>query len=636
MMANKTFTDLPTVADALVGDIICAVQDDVSVQQTLQQVSNLMLANVILNYAGDPNGNLAGRVYQLCWDTTNLVMYVCTTTGNILTTEWISAGSVSFPVSLAQGGTSKSLIADNGGIVYSDSNSFEILAHTATANQVIMSGASSAPSWSSATYPAATTINQLLYSPSANTISGLTTAASAVLTTISSIPSWATFLTMALGGSGKSLTPSTGGIVWTDADSMEVLSGTATANKALLSGATATPAWSSATYPPSTTINQILYSSATNTITGLATAAAAVLTTVSSVPTWATTLSLTLGGTGASLVASNGGIVYSNASTLAILSGTATANQVLMSGSSTTPAWSTAVYPATTTINQLLYSSSANTVTGLATAASAVLTTVSSVPTWATTLGLTLGGTGASLTASNGGIIYSTSSAMAVLAGTATANQILMSGSSAAPSWSTATYPATATIRGLLYASATNVYSQLSSANSGVLVSNGSGTPSWASGLTNGQIVIGSTGGLPQAASITAGTNISIIPGTNSITINCANAASFTWQTVGSTAISMVVNSGYLSNNVSLVTFTLPTTSIVGDQIFLMGSGPGGWKIAQGASQKVNIGSVFSTTGVTGFVQSANQYDSVHLVCTAINTTWAAVSAPQSAGLTIS
>jgi len=57
---------------------------------------------------------------------------------------------------------------------------------------------------------------------------------------------------------------------------------------------------------------------------------------------------------------------------------------------------------------------------------------------------LAQGGTGASLTASNGGIFYSTGSAGAILAGTATAGQILRSGASAAPSWSTATYPATA------------------------------------------------------------------------------------------------------------------------------------------------------------------------------------------------
>ncbi len=45
------------------------------------------------------------------------------------------------------------------------------------------------------------------------------------------------------------------------------------------------------------------------------------------------------------------------------------------------------------------------------------------------------GGTNASLTASNGGIVYSTATALAILSGTATASLPLLSGSSAAPSW---------------------------------------------------------------------------------------------------------------------------------------------------------------------------------------------------------
>jgi hypothetical protein len=50
-------------------------------------------------------------------------------------------------------------------------------------------------------------------------------------------------------------------------------------------------------------------------------------------------------------------------------------------------------------------------------------------------LSLANGGTNASLTASLGGIVYSTGTAMAILAGTATANLPLLSGSTAAPTW---------------------------------------------------------------------------------------------------------------------------------------------------------------------------------------------------------
>ncbi len=57
----------------------------------------------------------------------------------------------------------------------------------------------------------------------------------------------------------------------------------------------------------------------------------------------------------------------------------------------------------------------------------------------ASIVGLAYGGTNANLTASNGGIVYSTASAMAVLSGVATANKILLSGPNSAPSWSSCT-----------------------------------------------------------------------------------------------------------------------------------------------------------------------------------------------------
>ncbi len=50
-------------------------------------------------------------------------------------------------------------------------------------------------------------------------------------------------------------------------------------------------------------------------------------------------VSLANGGTNASLTASNGGIVWSNATQLQILAGTATANLPLLSGSTATPSW---------------------------------------------------------------------------------------------------------------------------------------------------------------------------------------------------------------------------------------------------------------------------------------------------------
>ena len=205
-MANEKFTQLPTVVTALMADIIAAVQGGVSSQETLQQVFTLFLANVILNNAGNPNGSVAGVVYQLCWDRTNSILYVCTTSGNAATAVWTVGGSFAFPLALASGGTSKALVAADGGIVYSDANSMEILAPTVTAGQMLRSGSSTAPAWSTATFPATTSINQLLYSSAANVVGGLATANSAVLSTSSTgVPAWSASMT-----NGQLLIGSTG------------------------------------------------------------------------------------------------------------------------------------------------------------------------------------------------------------------------------------------------------------------------------------------------------------------------------------------------------------------------------------------------------------------------------------------
>jgi hypothetical protein len=87
-------------------------------------------------------------------------------------------------------------------------------------------------------------------------------------------------------------------------------------------------------------------------------------------------------------------------------------------------------------INELAwYAANGSTVSGLPTATSAVLTTVLGVPTWGLELSLALGGTNANLTASIGGIVYSTASQLAILSGTSTALLPLLSGNLAAPVW---------------------------------------------------------------------------------------------------------------------------------------------------------------------------------------------------------
>jgi hypothetical protein len=127
-------------------------------------------------------------------------------------------------------------------------------------------------------------------------------------------------------------------------------------------------------------------------------------------------------------------------------------------------------------------------------------------------LKLANGGTNANLTASNGGIFYSTATAGAILAGTATARQMLQSGTSTTPAWSTATWPATTTINQILYSSSANVVAGLATANNGVLITSATGVPSILPDGTTGQVLTATTGAPPSWSSVVSG--VSSVTGT--------------------------------------------------------------------------------------------------------------------------
>jgi hypothetical protein len=193
------------------------------------------------------------------------------------------------------------------------------------------------------------------------------------------------------------------------------------------------------------------------------------------------------------------------------------------------------------------------------------------------------GGTNnASLTASNGGIAWSDASKLNILAGTATAQQLLMSGASTTPQWSTTTYPLTNAINTIMYASAANVLGVITPANNAILTSNASGVPSWST-----------------------------------------SATVMSWTDVTGTSQAAVVNNGYIADNAGLCTITLPSTAAIGQIVAVQGKGAGGWKLAQNASQAVNFGNQVTTTGTGGSLASTNQWDAVEVICVTANNVWA-------------
>lgn len=155
-----------------------------------------------------------------------------TTLGTIGTGTW--QGTV---VALAFGGTNKNITASAGAIVYSDADSFELSA-VGSSGQLFQSAGTSAPGWTTATYPSVATTtgtilradganwakstatfadtytaSNLLYSNGANTVTGLATANSAVLVTNSTgVPAWSGTMTngqLIIGSTGATPTAAT-------------------------------------------------------------------------------------------------------------------------------------------------------------------------------------------------------------------------------------------------------------------------------------------------------------------------------------------------------------------------------------------------------------------------------------------
>lgn len=141
-----------------------------------------------------------------------------------------------------------------------------------------------------------------------------------------------------------------------------------------------------------------------------------------------------------------------------------------------------------------------------------------------------------------------------------------------------------------------------------------------------GQLLIGTTASAPSSAALTAGTGVSITSASGAITINATGGA-LSWTVVTGTSQTVAVNNGYIANNASLITFTMPTTSAVGDIVEISGMNTDlGWKIAQSASQQIFYGISSTTVGTGGSLASTKTRDSVKLVCIVANLTWNVLS----------
>jgi hypothetical protein len=143
--------------------------------------------------------------------------------------------------------------------------------------------------------------------------------------------------------------------------------------------------------------------------------------------------------------------------------------------------------------------------------------------------------------------------------------------------------------------------------------------------MTNGQLVIGSTGVEPVVANLTAGDGISITNGAGSITISNTGTGS-KWNFVSSNQNMTTDNQYMCIAPGGALTLALPATSTKGDEIEVSLNGATSWQITQAAGQQIYIGDSNTTLGVGGSLTSTKQGDSLRAVCVVDNLKWTVLS----------
>lgn len=389
-----------------------------------------------------------------------------------------------------------------------------------------------------------------------------------------------------------------------------------------------------ATFANTYSASDILYSNGTNAVTGLATVNGGILTTnLAGVPSW-------IANPGASGRLLTSVIGDASVWTTATYPSTATVTGTILRADGTNWVRTSTTWPATILINEVLYSSASNTITGMTAATGGVMVSsnlqvpywlanpavtgklLSSVngdaPAWSTAAFPTAAGANGTLLQSNGTDWVNTTATYPGTSGSA--GTILRSNGTNIVN-STSTFADTYTASNLLYSNGANTVTGLATANSAALTTNSSGVPAWTASMTNGQLLIGSTGATPTPNTLTAGTGIGISNGAGSVTISVTGSG-YTWTDVSGTSQSMAVNNGYVANNVGLVTLTLPSTAAFGSTVMIQGYGSGGWRVAQNAGQTIHTGVLSTTTGVGGSLSSTNRYDSIEILCVVADTEW--------------
>lgn len=154
----------------------------------------------------------------------------------------------------------------------------------------------------------------------------------------------------------------------------------------------------------------------------------------------------------------------------------------------------------------------------------------------------------------------------------------------------------------------------------GILVAQGAGAVS-PKVLTNGQVLIGSTGVDPVAASLTAGTDVTITPGAGTITVSATGSGATSWfvrTNPSSPPHPLIADNGFITVTASFwVYYKLPTSATLGDVYEIAGSDNADWhwSLSQNDGQSIRLGNRTTTTGTGGYLTSISKGDCIRMVC---------------------
>ncbi len=565
-------------------------------------ITSLSGSLTVSNNAGGIDISIAGGTTTIQTITGDSGGALSPTAGNINT---LGSGSITIAGSGSTLTTQLQGLTNHAILVGAGTTTIGKILTTATAGQVLQSsGAAADPAYSTATYPttatspgtilradgtnwvattatypATTTISQLLYSSANNVVGGLSTANNGTLvTSATGVPS--------------------------------ILAGPGTSGNILQSNAAAAPSFSNATYPVSTTINQVLYSSSANVVGGI--------------------------------TAANNGTMISGNTGIPSWLANGTTGQLLTATTGSPPSW---VSPATSGTVTTVSVVSANGLAG-------TVANASSTPaiTLSTTITGVLSGNGTAISGSpvtQHGVLVGGASNAVSSTSVGSTGQVLQANSAADPTYSTATfpstatgtgtilradgtnwvsttatYPATTTINQVLFSSSSNVVGGITAANNGTLISGTTGIPSWLANGTTGQLLTATTGSPPSWVSpATAGTVTTVSVATaNGFAGTVANASSTPAITLTTSQTGLLSGNGTAITGTAITQYNVITGGASNAPNSVAPSATSGVPlISQGSASQPVFGTALVAGGGTGFT-SATAYA---VICGGTTTTGA-------------